>query len=677
MKLSLTWLKDYLDLKLSTDELVQRLTMAGLEVEAVHHAGGDTILDLEITPNRPDCLSILGLAREISAITAKNLKLPKIKNYKSTAGAKKISIAIEDKAGCGRYIGTLIPNVTIADCPEPMAQRLSALGLRPINNAVDITNFVLMETGQPLHVFDYDKLEGGKIVVRRAKAGESIVTLDGVERKLDPSILVIADTRKPVAIAGIMGGQGTEITVSTKNILLESAHFDMGLVRRACRSLGLKSDSSYRFERGVDLEGILTAANRAAGLIEELCQGKVEARTDVNKIKTQKRQALTVSVAEIEHLLGSRVSAAQVKGALSRLGLKVSAAAKGALKLTPPSFRGDLKQNVDIVEEVARTIGYDRLEVSFPRIKAHNIPVDVRPRQVKSIAAEVLTAHGYCETITYSLTNQKDLDRSGLTGLPVAALHNALSQEHNILRPSLLPSLLSVALTNINRGQKDLRLFEIGKRYFIDGERVTLGILATGRRAGDWRTNSREAVDFFDVKGILQQIVSSLGLSVTFETGASAGLDPASSAQVKLNGVAIGALGRIQSKVLSQWDIKAGEVYCAEVDLEAVFAQNKKALKYESVPEFPAISRDVSIAVKKDIAYGRIKELCLRMGGPMLKSMSLIEEYTGDKIQNGYRGLVFSLTYQSTEQTLREEDVNSIHYKILKALTSDYGAIQR
>lgn len=665
MKLSLNWLKDYVDPGLSTEQLAHRLTMAGLEVEEVHAQGRDTVLDLEITPNRPDCLNIIGLAREISAITAKNLKLPKIKAHKS-AKTSALTVTIEKIQDCPRYSATMIGNAQVLSSPAWLTERVSALGLKPINAVVDVTNFVLMELGQPLHAFDRDKLAGGKLAVRRAKAGEKIITLDGIERRLDASILVIADAKKPVAIAGIMGGMESAIGPSTKNIVLESAQFDMGLVRRASRTLGLKSDSSYRFERGVDLQGVIRGADRATDLLLELTKGEFQGRVDAGAVKAPKPAVINISLGDIEGLLGTKVSLSQVKGALLRLGLGVAPAKKGALKISIPSFRGDLKQPVDIIEEVARVIGYDRLDVSFPHIQVANIVPDVRPRQARQAVTESLTAQGYCEVITYSLVGQKDLDKCAFTS-PVAHLQNSLSQEHALLRPSLLPSLLQAALTNINRGQKDLQFFEVGKRYFADGkESWTLAVLATGKQK-----------TFYNIKGALEAVFRCLGADVLFVPGQQEGLDAAACAQMTLNGRAIGAVGKVDRKVLDNWDIKAGDVYFAEADLQAFNALTKTAIKYEPVPEFPAVQRDVSIAVKNDVPYAKIERLCLDSAGETLQGMHLIEEYTGDKIQGGWRGLVFSLVYQSRTRTLREEEVNAAHQKVLAALTQACGAILR
>ncbi len=674
MKLSINWLKDYVDPKISTDELVHRLTMAGLEVEEVHGVGKDTVLDIEITPNRPDCLNTIGLAREISAICAKNLKLPKIKQFKS-AKVSPLTITIEDKKDCSRYVGTVILNANIEESPSWMIERLQSLGIRSICNAVDITNFVLMEMGQPLHVFDLDKIVGGKIVVRRARLGEKIVTLDGIERKLDQSILVVADAQKPVAIAGIMGGMDTQVTVNTKNILLESAQFEMGIVRRASRTLGFKSDASYRFERGVDIHNVLNGADRATGLLIELTRGKFTVRSDNGPKKMLKQTVIAVSIAGIEGLLVTKVSTTAVKNALTRLGLKVAAGKKDVLKITVPSFRGDLKQDVDVIEEVARIIGYDKLDVSFPHIQVLNIAPDVRPRRARREAATVLTSKGYNEAITFSLICQKDLDRCGL-GANGVGVENALSGDHNLMRPSLLPSLLQVAATNFNRGQKELRIFEIGKCYFPSEEQWTLALLSTGRRSHDWRQNSKEATDYSDVKGALEQVFSKLGANVSFEVGQYPGLD-VGAAILRFNDQSLGGLGRIPKNVLQQWGIKSGDVYFAQVNLQPLFLLPKAVLKYEPIAEYPSIVRDISIAVKGEIAYGKIKGLCQRLGGATLKQVHLAEEYTGEKIQSGHRGLVLSILYQSNERTLREEDINEVHQGILDALARDLAAVQR
>jgi len=680
MKLSLNWLKDYIDPKLSTDALIERLTMAGLEVEAVT-VGADTVLELEITPNRPDCLSILGLAREIGAITGKVVKFPKIKNLKMDSrfrGNDKTTkfIQIENKKDCSRYIGTLIRDVQVKDAPREMKQRLASMGINAINNAVDITNFVLMETGQPLHAFDYDKLAGGKIIVRRARAGESLVTLDGVERKLDSSILVIADAQKPVAIAGIMGGRDTQITAGTKNILLESAHFDMGLIRRASRALGLRSDSSYRFERNVNFDGVLTGANRATDLLAQLTGGKLSGRGEILFKAKSAAVQIKVKIADIESLLGLKVMPGKAKAWLARLGFKVTVKA-GALMVVPPGNRADIGQDVDAIEEIARMIGFDRLPSRLPVVNARNIPVDNRPRRIKEHIRRVLMAGNVDEIITHSMINSKALAKSNMADIKAARIFNPLSQDQELLRPSMLPSMLQAAVTNINRGQKDLRFFEIGKRYFVDGEKETLGILLAGRRHDDWRASKKEQVGISDLKGLCQRIFHEIGISPVYETNQFPVLDPACAASITLNGKYLGSFGRVDRKILNNWDIKNQEIYYAGLHLDEIYPLPGKVLKYRPISEFPAIVRDVSLAVKKEIPYRKIEEICLKHGGDILRSVDFIEQYLGDKIQPGCKGLVFSCLYQSNTRTLREDEVTAAHERILQALTRDLAVIRR
>ncbi|MBI3601790.1 MAG: phenylalanine--tRNA ligase subunit beta [Candidatus Omnitrophica bacterium] len=674
MKLSLNWLKDYIDPKLSTEKLMDRLVMAGWDVESRQTLGSDTVLEVEITPNRPDCLSVLGLAREIGAITGKKIKYPKIKNYKPTSNT--IPINIEDKKDCSRHIGTLIREATVADSPAWLQERVNAVSLRPINNAVDVTNFVLMETGQPLHVFDYDKIVGGKIVVRRAKAGEKITTIDGVERALDASILVIADAQKPVAIAGIMGGKDTEVTFSTKNILLESAHFDMTLMRRASRRLGLRSDSSYRFERNVDWPGVLVGANRATDLLLEPTKGHCTARTDAAYAPKGSFKPIKITVDEIENLLGLKVTLADLKRIFTSLDFQVSL--KGpSLMVLAPSFRGDVKQSVDLIEEVARTIGFDRIPTSLPQIRAQNLIMDPRPAQIKKIIRETLMAGGVDEVVTLSMTNAKDLAKCRQENLKAVRVFNPLTVDQQLMRPSLLPSLLSIVAGNFNHGQKNLCLFEIAKRYFHEGEKTTLAVLLTGSRYQDWRLSRKEQMEFFDLKGALKNVLDALGVDVSFQASQESFLDEACRSALKLNGQALGAAGKLDRSVLKNWDIKHQDIYFAEIDLETLFVLPQKRRPFKPLPEFPAVVRDVSVSVKKDVAYGSIEDVCRCHGGDILCDVQFIERYAGDKITPGSKGLVFSLIYQSPKRTLREEEVYRTHQTILQALNTKLGATLR
>lgn len=675
MKISLTWLKEYVSIKVSPEKLAERLTMAGLEVEKMTKGavGGDTHFELEITPNRPDCLNYIGIAREISAIFNASLKTPKVKPFKFPP--QKTDIAIHDPEGCQRYIGTVIENVRVAPSPDWLKRHLESVGSRAINNIVDITNFCLFETGQPLHAFDFDRLRGGKILVRRAKPGESIVTLDGVERKLDSSILVIADAQRPVAIAGIMGGKETEATSETKNILLESACFDPSVIRRGVRLLGLSSDASYRFERGIYKSGVEAGSCRAASLILEWAGGSVTATRDlfVSKEKAAKREIL-LPLKEINSRLGAALTLKKCRAVLEKLGCTVSVKNKNILKILPPDFRNDLKTEVDAIEEIARLVGYDQLPSSLPSIRISSMTENPK-RASKQNLARILQAQGFNEAITYTMMDQKALSKTKLDSLKAVEVKNPLSSEQEILRPSLLPSLLGAIQLNINRGQKDLRLFEIGKEYSCHGEKEMLALCLTGNQLLDWR-KPKQDVNFYDLKGAIESLLPDQK-EIIFRPARHPVFKSSQCAEILIDEQAVGILGLISDEVLKQWDIKHRNIYLAEINLQPLFQGQPKALRYQPIPEYPAIVRDLSLAVKQDIPFQEIRQIIARHGTQHLASVKFLEEYLGDKIPQNHRGIVVSLTFQSFQRTLREEEVNEIHQKICGILAQELGAIIR
>lgn len=677
MKISLQWLNDYVDHKLKADELVHRLTMAGLEVEEIIDAGHTKVLQMEITPNRPDCLSVLGVAREVSAICHKKLNPPTIKTYKVTK--EKVSVAIDDRHDCGRYIATVIKNVQVKESPRWLKERIEALGMKSINNVVDITNFCLMEFGQPLHAFDHDKLQGKKIIVRRARKGEEIKTLDGQQRKLDENILVIADAERPVAVAGIMGGEETQITTQTKNILLESAHFSLGLIRRSTRALGLTSDSAYRFERGVHWPTIERCANRAVDLILEIAGGSIEARTDVIEAKPKTLQkTIMVSLNEIEALLGTTLPEVRCKRILTSLGFAVKASGKSSFKVVVPDFRNDVSQTEDVIEELARIIGFDNLPMTLPNIRSSNISVDQTARSLKAAVYDRLLTQGCDEIVTYSMTNHKSLERSVLYFDKPLKILNPLSQEQELMRPSLLPGFLGAVLSNVNRGEKNLRFFEFGRTYMDGLERDTLGVLLTGQRARDWRAPRKDSVDFYDLKGVIEEILAPVTSGdLSFVPMDAQGFEPGQCAQCLCDGESVGVLGKVAAAAVEKWDIKTGASYFAQIDLQALYNHKRAPVRFVPMVEFPSIIRDVSLAVKQETSYDQVRSICRSKGGDILRSIRFIEQYIGEKMQPGYKGLVFSMTYQSAQGTLKEEHVSVVHEGICQALVSELGALRR
>ncbi len=674
MKLSLKWLSQYIDHGLSSEELANRMTMAGLEVEAVLPAGDDTVFEIEVTPNRPDCLNVLGLAREVSAITDRDLKaLPP----KAHADVAQVDITIEDKEGCGRYLGTRVEGVNVGILPADKSRLLQAIGLKPISNIVDITNFVLFEFGQPLHAFDADKLEGGRIIVRRAKKGEKIVTLDDIERTLDEGILVIADARKPVAIAGIMGGRDTAVTAGTRNILLESAYFDMGLVRRASRKLGLTSDSCYRFERGVDPATVPTAADRATDLILELAGGRVTARRDVClREVTAARGVIEVAARDIRQLLGTDIDPLRARRILERLACAVTVTGD-TFSVQPPRNRNDLKIREDIIEELARVVGFDNLAMSLPSVGAINITVDREKEDFNGRLATSFVAQGFHEILTHAMISRAAMEKTGYDGIAPMALQNPMSAEQELMRPTMLPSALQAVAFNMNRGQKDLKFFEIGKRYLPAGERWTLLMVMTGRHEGDWRRGKRDAFDLFDVKGALETAFAAVRVKgLEYRAGAAAAFEAGQAAGVFLKGQPIGSMGRISDDVLGKFEIKKAGVYVAEIDLAPALDALTPQAKFAVPEEFPAMVRYVSLAVKA-ARFEDIRALCAARGAGLLRKIELVEEYRGDKIDKGSRGLVLSLTYQAGDRTLTEDAVNALHESIVKELMEKFEALRR
>ncbi|HQP10981.1 MAG TPA: phenylalanine--tRNA ligase subunit beta, partial [Candidatus Omnitrophota bacterium] len=659
------------------------LTMAGHEVEAILSTKDDDVFEMEITPNRPDCLNMLGVARETAAVLGAPRTFPKIK--KRTWPRRGCHIEISDPQACSRYIATLIQDVKIQGSEAGMMKRLTAIGMRPINNVVDVTNFCLMETGQPMHAFDYDKLCGGKIIVRRARQGEKIVTIDGVERSLDPSILIIADAKQPVAIAGVMGGKNTEVTERTKNILLESAYFDPIIIRRASRKLGLSSDSSYRFERGVDDGTVQTGADRAIDLILRAAQGKIIGRSDMRtKSKKGPGRAIVVSQGWINARIGASLTAAKCLDILKKLDFGVTRGKKDILKIRPPSFRNDVKGAEDIVEEIARISGYDSLPGTFPQIKVSAISSDP-VRRARQTIETLFLAQGFNQIITYTMISRKNLEMSGQERLPAVALINPLTQDQEVMRPSMLPGFLSVALSNVNKGQKNFRVFETGKIYGMGGEKETVGVMIVGRRTDDWRLEKKEEADFYDLKGVLEQMLARLQIDnskVEFQPAETDFFEEGQSAAILINGKTAGVAGKLESGILDRWDIKQKNVLFAQVDMEEIFRRESSPRKYVPVQEFPAISRDISLAVPptvlaRDIER-EIRQAINAQKDIVLMQTKFVEKYEGDKIPQGYRGMVFSLTYGArAARTLRDEEVAEVHKNVCATLIKKLGVVQR
>ncbi|MFH1309997.1 MAG: phenylalanine--tRNA ligase subunit beta, partial [Candidatus Omnitrophota bacterium] len=655
MKLSYNWLKEYVDISMRPEDVAKGLTMSGSEVGEIHSVSGDKVMELEITSNRPDCLNVIGLAREVTAVFNTNLRLPemtvpkeKIRKYNS-----KMECIIENKELCPFYSARIISNVKIKQISGKIKKYINAQGMREVNNVVDITNFCLIETGQPLHAFDLDKIQGGKVIIREARKGEKIVTIDGIQRELEPGMLVIADEKKPIAIAGVMGGKDTEVTEKTKNVLLESAYFSPIAIRRTARVLGLLSESSYRFERGVDKGMVLSASDRAALLMQEETGGSICELYKTGKVSS-KKPTIKFTLERAEKLLGVPIKKSETIRLFQKLGLKVLSKTEKDISMRIPSFREDLQKEVDLIEEVARIYGYDRIPSAIARF----VPVVTRKekgRKVLEKIYETLTASGLNEIMTYSLISERAAGRFLVEkNIETAALRKPLSEEQKVLTPHLLDGMLKTISWNINRKNKDLSLFEIGKIYsrkpknkgYNEVPALCIGV------TGFWRKNWCEGAstsNFFQVKGILESMFQTLRIIPEFQLAEVKNFE--NSAEIVLDSKSIGFLGEIDKKVLEEYNIDQ-KVFVCHVKLDGI---NEKAVlknKYRSIPKFPSSNRDMSILCDVSVSAESILNIIKSSAGKIVKSIELVDIYEGKQIPLGKKSLTYSMEYGIDTRTL-------------------------
>ncbi|OIO81221.1 MAG: phenylalanine--tRNA ligase subunit beta [Candidatus Omnitrophica bacterium CG1_02_43_210] len=676
MRFTYSWLKEYIDVKLKPKELAEKLTMAGLEIEAVSQADGEWVFEAEVTTNRPDWLNIIGIAREVAAITDEKMAATKAGQHSSAStgraaqpkSAANCIIQVLDKQSCPRYTGRIITGVKVAPSPEWLIKRLKSIGVRSVNNIVDITNFVLFETGQPLHAFDFDKLSGGRIIVRRAKGNEQIVTIDGVTRKLDLSMLVIADENAPVAIAGIMGGKGTEVTESTKTILLESAYFDPAITRKVSRCLGLGSDSSYRFERGVDLAGVKTASDRASALIAAIAGGLTGKIIDIGK-KSITQANVLVNFQKVNDVLGTNVPTKEISRILKALGLKSGKTSKAGAVFTIPSWRRDLKKEEDLIEEIIRIYGYDK-------ICTDSVFIPMQP-DLARIISDTLVSFGLNEAITYSLVD-KVLDDIFQPAPLVAAIKikNPLSSDFAVLRRNIIAGILNAAKWNLNRNINDIKLFEIGPVYHSEKldrqEENHIVICLSGTRRDNWQ-DGVNPVDFYYLKGITDSLFKKLGVSnYDIKPGQSGIFQAEQSAEIMIKGEPAGFLGKVEKGLLKKIDIDKDCFICQiNMDILAKHVELKK--RFTALPKFPVVYRDISTLVKHGTESAAIIKLITETAGDIIKEVKLLDVYKGQQIPRGHRSLIYRLTYQSFDKTLTDKEVEIVHSGIISALKEQLG----
>ena len=632
----------------------------------------DTVLELGLTPNRSDAMSMLGVAYEVAAILSQDVKLPEI-NYTTSAekAQDQLKLRVEDTALNPLYAAKVVKNVKVAESPLWLQHYLMAAGVRPHNNVVDITNYILMEYGQPLHAFDYDKLETGEIVTRLATEGETIVTLDDQERTLAAHNFVITNGKEPVAVAGVMGGANSEVSDSTTTVVIESAYFAGGSVRRTSKDLGLRSDSSARFEKGVDPNRVIPAAERAAQLLAELAGGEVlEGTVLVDELdKTPAR--VVVSPDFINGRLGMKISLEDMLSILNRLKFDVEAA-NGLLIIDAPTRRQDIKIPEDIVEEIARMYGYDEIPTTLP---AADVVGGLTAYQAKRrVVRNVMEGAGLFQAVTYSLTSAEASQKFALKAEETTKLLMPMSEERSTLRQSLIPHLVEAAAYNVARQIDSVALYEIGSVFLgqtaeqLPFEEEHLALVLTGKWTDNAWQGEKKNVDFFVAKGIIEALFAKLGLTerVSYVKATIDGLHPGRTAHVLLDGEVVGLIGQLHPAEQKQAGVK--ETYVAELNLLAILNAQVEELVYTAVPRFPSITRDIALELDRTTAAGEIVSIIKGAGTKLLKDVKVFDVYEGEKMTPGKKSVAFSLTYFDPERTLTDEEVVAAHSKVLKAL---------
>jgi phenylalanyl-tRNA synthetase beta chain len=680
MKVTYNWLKDYLKIDISPDKLADRLTMAGLEVTSLKRTiTGDWLMDLEVTTNRPDWLSVLGLARETGAITNKSLISPitSIRRLEKDKDLKMQALVL-DPRGCLRYTARLITNLQTKPTPQWMKERLEAIGLRSVNMVVDITNFVLLEYGQPLHAFDYDKLNTDKVIVRRARKGEKLIAIDQRLIEFDPEMLVIANEDRPIALAGIIGGKNFEVDEGTKRILLESAYFDPILIRKTSRKLGLVSESSYRFERGVDPEGLDRALDRACYLLEKLAGGKInETIIDVGK-KYYQRTKISLDPVKANKVLGIKLSNERIVNIFRRLELPTVVEKDGALQVEIPGFRRDLSRPIDLIEEIGRLSGYQNIPIVIPKIR-FNPPQQSSDKPVESKVRQLLISAGLVEVINYSLISRQLLKKINMETEEVISIKNPLTREQEIMRPNLLGGILNVIAGNRDKGIDDIRIFELSRVYLPKGvrklpaEQLNLAVALSGRKLPDWREKS-EPFDFYNLKGLLEECLARLGIDdyeISYRQHSSLRLT--NSACLKIKGEQIGYLGEVRKDILNNFGLN-DPIYIFECNFDSLASRSELKKRFKPFIKYPSITYDIAVVVKKGITSQEITDLINASGGRLVSKIRLFDVYQGRQIPDGYKSLAYSIEYQAPDRTLTAEEVEKIHSKIRQTLQDRLNA---
>ncbi|MBX3437079.1 MAG: phenylalanine--tRNA ligase subunit beta [Planctomycetaceae bacterium] len=672
MIVSWNWLREYVSLDMSAEELTHRLTMSGLNLEEFHDVDGDMAIDIEVTSNRPDCLGHLGVAREIGVLFDRPVNPPAAEvEATSEPTADVTSVQIECPELCPQYIARVIRGVKVGPSPDWMQARLRTVGITPINNLVDVTNYVLMECGQPLHAFDFDKLGERRIVVRRARPGETMEAIDHKTYMLTPDMCIIADAARPVAIGGVMGGAATEIGERTTNVLIETANFAPLAIRGAARKLSLFSDSSYRFERGIDEQQLLWASNRCCELILATAGGTLlKDPVIAGEIPAWKPEPIVLRFPQIERVLGIEIPRSECIRILTALGLLQHGDGTAAsASFLPPSWRRDLTREIDLIEEIARIHGYEQVPENtlIPIVATKDTDRDV----VIGRASSVLTAAGFYEAVTMSFVSRETFDLfTPHADVPPLTVEHSSRRHENILRQSLVPNLLVSRRENERQGVFDARLFEIAAVY--------IGAAPEDPTTQPTMLSFVTGGSFAEVRGLLEAIAKSVnaGAIVATQPADVSQFVPGRGAEVLLNGQPWGWAGQLDRKVTDRLDLR-DEVTAVEVRLSPLLSLVERAPQFVPLPQFPAIERDVNFVLDDAVSWDQLERTVAASAGPLLDSVRFVDQYRGQQIPVGKKSYVLSIAYRSPARTLTSDEVDAAQMAVVSACSEKLGAMQR
>ena len=667
MKASYNWIKDFCSIDLPVNDLADKLTSIGLVVEEIKQVDDDYCLDIEITANRPDCLGIVGIARELRAITGCSLQSLDNDSYNCDENVNYINVNVQDKSLSPRYSAQVIKNVKTGPSPDWLQKRLSTIGVRSINNVVDITNYVMFETGQPLHAFDLDKLEGNEIVIRNAVHGEKIVAIDSTNHTLQNDMLIIADSKKPIAIAGVMGGIDTEVSDNTKNILLECARFEPTSVRKASKRLGLFSDSSYRFERGIDTDGVLIAAKRAAGLIEKIAGGNIVSLVDKN-YETQDEKIISMRIDRVSKVLGVKIKKEDIKIILERLGFPVIKDENDTINVKAPSYRNDVYREIDLIEEIIRIYGYDKIPIKTDiKIGVTNKKTD---EKLSDNVRHLLAGFGMFEVVTFSIVEEfpTNFDVKVWSEYDNLTIKNPLVQTEKLLRKTLLFNFLKIKRHNQNRGINKINIFEISNIYLpinkkkLVDEKKCLSILFEK--------------SFLELKGVLESLIYSLCIKedCSWNFKSLDFFSKEESAIVMVGDEFLGFIGKINKELCDFYELNGTPCF-AELDFDLLTKKSSdNSNYYKELPNFPSIIRDVAIVVDETVKWSDVQNCVKSANVSYFEGIEFFDIYRGKQVDGGKKSIAFSVKFRTNDRTLKGEEADDAIKTILTKLDKDIDA---